>query len=303
MRHASLAARYAIGFEQPHLCPAQAKPETDGIIYFFGCGDAVFNQPQRLAPYRLKEPVCHKGFNFLGKGQRMHADAGKIRARTRNGVRLCRLAPDKLDKGQEIDRVEGMPDKQPAGMPHLRLQVGRHDAGCRRAYDGIGLGRSFDFGIDRMLDLQAFWHGLDNQFSGGDRISNAGGKVQAAGCWHRCHGQLGDGVIGIGHDRFNFTRCLRIGVENLHIDTILDQPGDPAAADDPATNNSRKTRLAGRSVYLILHGTCSLARDRRAFGQAKLVAHSLGANDGRTHIFDQIHGAFNKLCVGCEHTA
>ena len=70
-----------------------------------------------------------------------------------------------------------------------------------------------------------------------------------------------------------------------------------------ATNNSRKTRLAGRSVYLILHGTCSLARDRRAFGQAKLVAHSLGANDGRTHIFDHIHGAFNKLCVGREHTA
>ena len=134
-------------------------------------------------------------------------------------------------------------------MPHPRLQVGRHDAGCRRAYDGIGLGRSFDFGIDRMLDLQAFWHGLDNQFSGGDRISNAGGKVQAAGCWHRCHGQLGDGVIGIGHDRFNFTRCLRIGVENLHIDTILDQPAtQPPPMTPPPTTAARRGLPADLSI-------------------------------------------------------
>ena len=77
MRHSGLAAGHAIGLEQAHLRPAQAKAETDGVVDLLGGGDAVFHQPQRLAPDGLEETVGDKGLDFLADTQRMHADAGK----------------------------------------------------------------------------------------------------------------------------------------------------------------------------------------------------------------------------------
>ena len=53
MRHTGFAAGDAVGFKKPHLCPAQAKAITDGIVNFFRGGDAVLDQPKPFAPYRF----------------------------------------------------------------------------------------------------------------------------------------------------------------------------------------------------------------------------------------------------------
>ena len=75
MLHPRLAARDAVGFEQAHLRPADAKAIADRIVDFFGGGHAVLDQPQRLAPDRFKETVRDMCVNLLADAQRIKAHA------------------------------------------------------------------------------------------------------------------------------------------------------------------------------------------------------------------------------------
>ena len=122
MLHPSLATGHAIGFKEAHLPPAQAKAHADGLVDFLGGGDAVFHQPQRLAPDGLKEAVGDMGVNFLADMQREHADFAQdgLGAFHRFG-RVFR-AGHHFGQGQKVDRVEGVGDKDHPGLGGLFLQ-------------------------------------------------------------------------------------------------------------------------------------------------------------------------------------
>ena len=106
MAHPRLAARDAIGLEQAHLRPAQAKPHADRLIDFFGRGDAVLDQPQRLAPDGLEETIGDMGVDLLAHQKRIHADA----AQDFSGLFASGRIAHQFDQRQKIDRVERVRD-------------------------------------------------------------------------------------------------------------------------------------------------------------------------------------------------
>ena len=55
--HAFLAAGDAVRQERPHLRPAQTRPEPDRVVDLRHRGDVVVDEPERLAPERLEQPV------------------------------------------------------------------------------------------------------------------------------------------------------------------------------------------------------------------------------------------------------
>ena len=162
MRHSGLAAGHAIGLEQAHLRPAQAKAETDGVVDLLGGGDAVFHQPQRLAPDGLEETVGDKGLDFLADLQRVHADGPVDFTGPPDCLVACLFATNHFHQRQQIDRVERMSDKKAFRTVHLRLEVARQDARCRRADQGVRRRGGLDLGIDRLLDIKPFRHRLDD---------------------------------------------------------------------------------------------------------------------------------------------
>ena len=55
--HARLAAGDPVGEERAHAAPAQPGAEADGVVDLLDRGDVVVDEPQRLAPQRLEQPV------------------------------------------------------------------------------------------------------------------------------------------------------------------------------------------------------------------------------------------------------
>src|SRR5690606_32391127 len=76
MAHARFAAGNAVDLEQAHLRPAQAEGMADDVVEFLDRRDSVADEPERLAPKRLQEPVADEGFDFLSYHDRFHADCG-----------------------------------------------------------------------------------------------------------------------------------------------------------------------------------------------------------------------------------
>ena len=72
--HAGLAAGDAVDLEHAHLRPAQAEGVAHDVVEFFDGGDAVLDQPQRLAPRRLEQAVADEGLDLLADDHRLHAD-------------------------------------------------------------------------------------------------------------------------------------------------------------------------------------------------------------------------------------
>ena len=159
-----------------------------------------------------------------------------------------------------------MADDEPLGMRKLRLQVARKDARGRGADHRVRRGGGLDLGIDRLLDVKPLRHRLDDQLGIGDRLGDAGGKPHLPAFGKRRHGQPGNGMVGIRHHVADLARRFRIGIEDSDIDTVLDKPGHPAAADHAAADNGGAAGFH-RSRHLCLRSA------QRATG-ARLVSPS-----------------------------
>jgi hypothetical protein len=94
MPHPRLAARDAVGLEQPHLRPAQAETHADRLVDFLGGRHTVLHQPQRLAPDGFEEPVGDMGVDLLADGQGEHADGPQNLRRSRCPARI----PNEFDQ-------------------------------------------------------------------------------------------------------------------------------------------------------------------------------------------------------------
>jgi hypothetical protein len=123
MLHPGLATGNAVGFKQAHLPPAQAKAHADGLVDFLGRGDAVFDQPQRLAPDGLKEAVGDMGVNFLAHMQGEHADFTQDGLGRIDHLRVRLGRRHHLGQWQKVNRVERVGDKDHRRVRSIFLQL------------------------------------------------------------------------------------------------------------------------------------------------------------------------------------
>ena len=281
MRHSSLAASHTIGLEQAHLRPAQAKAKTDGVVDLLGGGDAVFHQPQRLAPYSLEETVGDKGLDFLADSKWMHADTGEEPGGTLDGVCTGGLSANKLDQRQKIDRIEGVADKKAVRAVHFCLKIAWQDAGCRRADQGVWRRGGLDLGIDRLFDIKPFRHRLDDQLCAGHRLGHRSGKTHLAATWQRGHCQLAERGVGIRHHRVDLARCFRIGIVDADIDTVLDQACNPAATDNAAADDRGTCRFYS-CCHVVFSLTCRFVMQCSTFCQRATGARFVSFSRSRT---------------------
>ena len=133
-----LAAGDAVGLEQAHLRPAQAEGIADDVVDLLDARDVVVDEPERLAPERLEQPVADEGLDLAADHDGLHAERGVERHRPLDHFGRGRLARDDLDERQQIDRVERMRDDEPLRMRHPLLQVARQEARGRGADDDLG---------------------------------------------------------------------------------------------------------------------------------------------------------------------
>ncbi len=131
MAHPRFAARDPVILEQAHLRPADAEAVADHVVDLFRCGDAVADQPQRLAPDRLKEPVANMCVDLGADVQRVHPDGGQHVLGVRHNVgRICGRG-HKFGQRQQIDRVERMRDEDHSGRNRPLLQLARFETAGR----------------------------------------------------------------------------------------------------------------------------------------------------------------------------
>ena len=97
--------------------------------------DAVVDQPQRLAPQRLQQPVGDEAVDLLSTARSgcMPTDAVDVGGALRSSPADVAAPPHDLDQRQQVDRVERMADDEPLGVRHAGLQLGRQQARGRRA--------------------------------------------------------------------------------------------------------------------------------------------------------------------------
>ena len=131
--HAGLAAGDPVGEERPHEAPAQPGAEADGVVDLLDRGHAVVDQPERLAPQRLEQPVGDEPVD-------LRAAAAAVASRRRRRPSAARStgrgdvsrSTDHLDQRQQVHGVERMADDKPLGVVHLGLQLGWQQARGRR---------------------------------------------------------------------------------------------------------------------------------------------------------------------------
>ena len=153
--HALLAAGDAVDQEIAHERPAQPGAEADRVVELLGGRHVLVDQVQRLAPHRLHQPVGDEAVDLLADMQGPHADALVEGGGALLGLRTGPLAAADLDQRQEVDRVERVPDREPLGMRHLRLQPGRQQARGARRDDHVRPRRPVDPREQRDLQVLA----------------------------------------------------------------------------------------------------------------------------------------------------
>ena len=135
MAHPRVAARDPVGQERAHVGPAQPCSVADRIVDLRDGGNVVVDQPERLAPERLEEPVGHEPVDLRPDVQWMHADRPVDGCGALERRRVGLPAAADLDQREQVDRVERVPDDKPLRPGQPGLQVGRPEPGRRRADD------------------------------------------------------------------------------------------------------------------------------------------------------------------------
>jgi hypothetical protein len=85
-----------------------------------------------------------------------------------------------IGERQQVDRVIRVRHEHPLGMLHVALQFGRHDAGCGRADQRLGVGGGIDLGDDVALELDALGHAFLDPVGALDRFLDRLDKSQLA---------------------------------------------------------------------------------------------------------------------------
>ena len=185
------------------------------------------HQPQPLAPDGLEKAVGDEGVDLLADADGLHAQHRVKRHRPLDHARVRPLARHDLDQRQKVDRVEGVRDDEPAGVPHRRLQIGRLVARGRRGDDPVRV-RRLELGIDPVLQLDSLGHRLDDQFDPFHGLGDRSGQPPAALGRPRRQCQPAIGALGILQHGGDLSPGLRIGIMDAHLYPVLDQPGQPA---------------------------------------------------------------------------
>ena len=132
MPHPGLAPRHAVGFEQPHLPPAQAKPHADRLVDLFGRGNALLHQPQSLAPDRLQEPVGDVRVNLLAHMQGKHPQTFQDQLGPVDHRRIGFCRGHNLGQRQQVNRVERVRHKDHRRVCRALLQLAGPESRSRR---------------------------------------------------------------------------------------------------------------------------------------------------------------------------
>ena len=233
--HPRLAARDAVGLEQAHLAPPQAKAHADRLVDLFGRGDAVLDQPQRLAPHGFQKAVGDMGVDLLAHMQGKHADAaqGLFRRLDHRGVR--RRRGHDLGQGQQVDRVEGVRHEDRGGVGRALLQFRRLEARSGRP-DRHARRHLLDLRKDPVLQVQPLADRLLHIFGTLQRLGDAARHRQRALGRHRHIGECRQRGAGIGQHLADLAPRLRVGVEHRHVPAVQKEPRGPAAADHAAAD-------------------------------------------------------------------
>jgi len=125
MLHARLTSGNPVGFKQPHLRPANAKPIADRVVDFFSRCNPVLDQPQRLAPDSFQKTIGNMRIDFLAQMQRVHANPRDNFLGTINNTCRVGLGCDQFDQRQQVDGVERMRHHDLTGIIAPSLQLGR----------------------------------------------------------------------------------------------------------------------------------------------------------------------------------
>src|SRR3546814_15822978 len=72
--------------------------DLDRVVDLLGGGDAVADQPERLAPHRLQQAVGDEGFDLLADVQRVHAERLVERLGALDGLRRRRSEERRVGK-------------------------------------------------------------------------------------------------------------------------------------------------------------------------------------------------------------
>ena len=243
--HAGLAAREPIDQERAHEAPAQARSVADRVVDLLGRGDAVVDEPERLAPQRFEQAIGDEAVDLLADAQHPHADAPVERGgpilRCGGGL----LAAADLDQRQQVDRVERMADDEPRRIAHAgreprRQQARRrgrdHDAGPRGAID-----------VAEHPDLQRLDLGeaLDDEVGLADGIGDGGGDAEAPFGNRDPRHQLRLGAARVADHRLELAGEIRVGIVDGAVVAVQQEAGGPARPDDAAADEA--DRVAGHA--------------------------------------------------------
>ena len=240
MPHPRLAPGDPVGLEQTHLPPAQAEPHPDRLVDLLGRGDPVLDEPERLAPDRLEEPVGDMGIDLLAHMQGIHPDGAQGLLRPLDGRGVGRGRGDDLGQRQKIDRVERMGDEDRPRIGRALLQLrGAEPRG--RGPDRHAMGHLLDLRKDPVLEVEPLAHRFLDVVGPFDRLRDRGVKGDLPLCRHRPVRQLRQAGARIGHDLGHLARGLRIGVEDAHPPAVQGKARGPAPADDPAPDDCRRS--------------------------------------------------------------
>ena len=155
MAHSLLTARDAIREVRPHERPAQAGAVADRVVHLLDRGDAVVDEPERLAPQRLEQPVGDEAVDLAADDERLHPDGAEHFGRPLDRLRRSPLTRTELDEREEVDRVERVRDAEPLGALHPCLQLARPQPRGGRADERVRRGHAIGLREQRALELDA----------------------------------------------------------------------------------------------------------------------------------------------------
>ena len=250
--HAGLTPGDAIGEERPHEAPAQPGAEADRVVDLLDRGDAIVHEPERLPPQRLEQPIGDEAVDLLRESQRVHPHAlvHGAGAFARGGGR--ERATAHLDQRQQVHRIERMSDDEPLRMLHARLQQAREQArGGRREHD-VGRRGSARPPQQVLLQLQPLGRALLHEVDALGRFFRRGDERESSLGRQRRHHELPRRPSRVVEHVADLARCIRIGIEQLHVDAVEQEPRRPAAADDTAAEQADALEAGDRAHRLIL---------------------------------------------------
>ena len=104
---------------------AQTETKPDRIVYFFGSGDAVLDQPKCFTPNGLQKTICDVGINFLPNNQWFHSHIRKQGLGPGSGLGCA----DQFHERQKVNRVKRVSHKNLLRVFRFLLEFRRLEPG------------------------------------------------------------------------------------------------------------------------------------------------------------------------------